>query len=300
MNATWEDVCSFRALYQAFCKARRGKRGTHQELRFYADLEENLLTLSKMLKERTYTPEPLRYFTLRREDAKTRLVAEATFRDRVVHHALVAVQEQIIEPKMIVNSYACRTGKGQHAALRRAQDLCRRRRHSHALRMDVRKYFENIQHDILRVMLEGHCVDEGIQWLNTTLLKYTRVPTVPEGERRGLPIGNLTSQFWANVYLDGLDHFVVHDLGQNTYIRYMDDMVVFGSDKRVLWEVAAAVGQFAQKNLSLALKPSATQVIAISEGIPWLGMRIYRKLVRLNHSARKRLGERTCGKHECV
>lgn len=153
----------------------------------------------------------------------------------------------VIEPKMIVNNYACRTGKGQHAALRRAQDLCGRRRHSHALRMDVRKYFENIQHDILRAILARYIPDQGMEWLVERLLKYTQVPTVPEGERRGLPTGNLTSQFWANVYLDGIDHFMVHDLGQNTYIRYMDDMVVFGSDKRVLWEVAAAVGQFAQR-----------------------------------------------------
>lgn len=283
MMTRYSDVFSFGALHRAFRKARRAKRGRGDEPRFYRDLEIELLALSDALQARIFEPDDYRYFNLRK--SKSRLVAEASFRDRVVHHALVAAQEPAFEPSFIEHSYACQRGRGSHAAVKQIEMLCRH--HRYGLRLDVEKYFEHIKHDTLLALLDARC-DEGTRWLCRVLIEHAQVPTVPQGERRGLPIGNLTSQFWANVYLDGLDHFVTRTLGQWTYARYMDDVVVFGSDKRVLWEVAEAVGDFLAEHRGLRLHRTITRVLPVSEGIPWLGMRVFPGLTRIANKGKYR------------
>lgn len=281
---SYNNVCSFDSLLAAFRKARRAKRGKGDEPAFYLDLESNLLNLSSRLENRTFVPDPYRYFCL--YNKKDRVVSVASFRDRVVHHALVAELEPTYEQLFIPTSFACRKGKGIHLALRRAQKTSRKYRYF--LKLDIRKYFDHVSHPILIETLGRNVVDKDILWLSATLLSNARVPGVDPMECRGVPIGNLTSQFWANVYLDRLDQEVTTTYGSLPYFRYMDDMLFFGDSKTVLWSVRDFVDSFVRSNLMLDLKDEVTMVAPVSEGIPWLGFRVFAGFIRLDHEAKTR------------
>lgn len=278
------DVCAFQSLLAAYRKARKAKRGKGDEPLFTRDLESNLLDLSDQLGTRTFVPDPYRYFSL--HNKKDRVVSVASFRDRVVHHALVAVLEPVYEMTFIPTSFACRKNKGMHRALKLARGLSQKWRYF--LKMDIRKYFDHISHPILLDILSRQVDDEGIMWLCDTLLRNARVPEINPAERRGVPIGNLTSQFWANVYLDQLDHAVAACFPGNPYLRYMDDILVFGDGPEDLWPVERATDEFVSGRLALELKTRATEVAPVTEGIPWLGFRVYPGLIRLDHDSRTR------------
>ena len=179
---------------------------------------------------------------------------------------MVAPLKPSFEARFIRHSYACRKGRGVHAALRNAQRLARRL--PYFLKMDVRKYFDRVHHTTLLARLASVVRSQGILWLCETLLDGAGVPGVPAGERRGLPIGNLTSQFWANVYLDPLDHYVRDDLGYTAYSRFMDDILVLGHRKEALWGACAAIRTFAHDPLRLAMKDEVTTIAPVTEGIP--------------------------------
>ena len=281
---TYHDVFSFSSLLAAFRKARRAKRGKGGEPEFYLHLEENLLRLSEQLRDRTFRPDPYRYFPLR--TPKNRVVSEASFRDRIVHHSLVGALEPIFERRFVGTSYACRKDKGVHLALKDARTGARR--FPFFLKLDFEKYFDSIRHEVLCAMLRRHVSDAGILWLCELLMKEARVPGVEQGERRGLPIGNLTSQFWANVYLDPLDHFAGGLPGVCAYHRYMDDLLLLARDKKILWRALDGISDFAHQRLHLELKASATMVAPVTEGIPWLGFRVFPGTVRLNHLSKVR------------
>jgi hypothetical protein len=290
-DPTYADVCSFRSLLTAFRKARRAKRGKGGEPLFYRDLESNLLKLSRALRDRTYRPDPYRYFSL--WNKKERVVSEASFRDRVVHHALVAAIEPTFERIFVSHSYACRQGKGSHAAVSRARKMARR--HRYALKLDVHHYFESIDHAVLMRLLGEQVHDPDILWLCQTLLDGARRPELREGTEgrpRGLPIGNLTSQFWANVYLHPVDDLVSRRMGRGTYLRYMDDMLVFGPSKPELWEVAEAVSTMLTEDLRLRLKERATVLAPVTEGVGWLGFRVHPGTTRLDRQGRRRFARK--------
>jgi len=281
---TYADVYSFSSLLAAFRRARRAKRGKGGEPEFYLHLEENLLRLAGQLRDRTFRPDQYRYFPLR--TPKNRIVSEASFRDRIVHHSLVGALEPVFERRFVDTSYACRKNKGAHLALRDAQAAARR--FPFFLKLDFEKYFDSIRHDVLCELLASRVSDDGILWLCELLMKEARVPGVERNERRGLPIGNLTSQFWANVYLDPLDHFVVGLPGISACLRYMDDGLLFAYDKAALWRARDALSDFACRRLLLRLKTTATVVAPVTEGIPWLGFRVFPGTVRLNHNTKTR------------
>ncbi len=280
----YQNVCSFTALLAAFKKARRAKRGKNGEPAFYLELESNLLDLSDQLNTHAFVPEPYRYFSL--HNKKDRVVSVASFRDRVVHHALVAELEPLYEELFVPTSFACRKGLGMHRALKMAHDLCRR--HRHFLKLDIRKYFDHISHSVLLKILAEHVCDKDILWLCETLLAHAGVPGIEASERRGVPIGNLTSQFWANVYLNRLDQAFAQKFSGLPYLRYMDDILIFGSDKDELWSAHGFINSYVDLVLALELKASATVVAPVTEGIPWLGFRVYPGTVRLDHGSRTR------------
>ena len=281
---TFQDVYSFSSLLAAFRKARRAKRGKGGEPEFYLHLEENLLRLSQQLQERSFRPDPYRYFPLR--TPKNRVVSEASFRDRIVHHSLVGVLEPVFEARFIETSYACRKEKGVHLALKDAHKAARR--FPYFLKLDFEKYFDSIQHDVLLDLLREQVADLGILWLCELLMLEAQVPGVGTAERRGLPVGNLTSQFWANVYLDPLDHVASGLPGVRGYLRYMDDLLLLSEKKAALWGAFEAVSDFAQQELRLQLKGEATVVAPVTEGIPWLGFRVFPGIVRLKHESKGR------------
>jgi len=218
----YPQICSWDNVYRAWRKARKGKRGREPAATFEFDLEANLVRLQRDLREQTYRPSTYDSFYI--HDPKRRLISAALFRDRVVHHALCNVTEPIFERRFIYDSYANRVGKGTHKALDRCQQFARRFRY--VLPCDVRKFFPSIDHAILRQTLARVIADADVLWLIDRILasgagvlrdEYT-MAWFPDDDLfaanrpRGLPIGNLTSQFWANCYLDPFDHFVKREL----------------------------------------------------------------------------------------
>jgi len=267
------------ALLRAFQRARRAKRGSGGEPAFYFDLERNITTLSEQLQSRTWRPDPYRHFIVRH--TKERRVAEASFRDRVVHHSLIAALEPVWEPQLSPHTYACRRGKGQHAALDAAQAMIRG--HRFALTLDILHYFDHVDHAILLDVLAAGSADEGTLWLCGAILQAANAACV------GIPIGNLTSQFWANIYLHEIDRLAEREVGIGNYQRYMDDMLLVADDKAVLWRAAERLTKAMRDLRRLAPKPLSIRVVPSGDGVLWLGMRLFPSVRRLAHEGKRRL-----------
>jgi retron-type reverse transcriptase len=293
-------ITNFENLYQAFKNAARGKRGRPDVAAFEYDLEANLLALQEELESQTYTPGP--YHNFRIHDPKPRLISAAPFRDRVVHHALCRIIEPLFERRFIHDSYACRVGKGTHAALDRCQQFARR--YPYVLKCDLVHFFPSIDHAILRAQLARVIADARTMWLIDQIIDSgaevhasDASPHYFPGDDlfaatrpRGLPIGNLTSQFWANVYLNPLDHFIKRELKCQGYERYVDDSLLFADDKPTLHRWKREVIEYAA-TLRARLHEHQSVVFPVSTGIPFLGWRVYpdhRRLKRRNGVAFQR------------
>jgi RNA-directed DNA polymerase len=276
-------VCDWDNLYLAYRKARKGKRGRPPAATFEYDLEANLVQLHQELIEKTYAPG--NYYSFYIHEPKRRLISAAPFRDRVVHHALCNVIEPIFDRSFISDSYANRVGKGTHHALDRAQQFARRFRY--VLQCDVRQFFPSIDQAILGDILARKIADDDILWLIDRILESGVGVLSEEYEMqwfpgddlfalnrpRGLPIGNLTSQFWANCYLNPLDHFVKRELHCAGYVRYVDDLLLFADSRQTLWAWRqAVVGRLA--DLRLTIHPGA-QPRPVTEGVPFLGFVVF-------------------------
>jgi retron-type reverse transcriptase len=280
-------------LYLAWRRARKGKRGRAPAATFEFNLEENLLRLQAELQGKTYAPGSYVNFTI--HEPKRRLISAAPFRDRVAHHALCAVIEPIFERRFIFDSYANRVGKGTHRALDRCQAFARKE--PYVLQCDVKQFFPSVDHTILRASITRVIVDDDVLWLVDQILAsgggvlaedyevqwFPGDDLLAAARPRGLPIGNLTSQFWANVYLNELDQFVKRELSCRHYIRYVDDFLLFADDKRTLhgWR-RAVIAKLAE--LRLVLHEGRAQVYPVQTGIPFLGFRVYTTHKRLKRA----------------
>jgi retron-type reverse transcriptase len=301
----YPGVTAFENLYQAFKKAARGKRSQAAVAAFEFDLEANLFRLQEELQAKTYRHGSYDSFYI--HDPKHRLISAAPFRDRVVHHALCNISEPIFERSFIPDSYANRKGKGTHAALDRCQGLARRYRY--VLQCDLRQFFPSIDHAILRSILARKIGDPDVLWLVDRILEsgvgvlrdeydmvyYPGDDLLAANRDRGLPIGNLTSQFWANCYLNPFDHFVQSEL-RAAYVRYVDDFLLFAQSKQQLWAWKGAVRDYLG-GLRLSLHEQRSTVYPVAGGIPFLGFRIYpthRRLKRANGVAFARRLSRHC------
>ncbi|WP_165360937.1 reverse transcriptase/maturase family protein [Candidatus Chloroploca sp. Khr17] len=279
----WPHVISFENLWQAYRAARRKKRRRPAVAAFEFEAETRLLRLQEKLAAGHYQPGGYRTFVVR--EWKRRIISAAPFEDRIVHHALCRVIEPIFERRFIHDSYACRRGKGTLAALNRAQHFARRYRY--VLPVDVREFFPSIDHAVLRQILARHIGDQRVMMLIDQILAGGRdvlaeayTPVLFPGDDlfalarpRGLPIGNLTSQFFANVYLHPLDLFIKQTLGCRGYLRYCDDLLLFADDKATLqaWR-AALVTQLA--TLRLTLHAGRAQPVVVAAGFPFVGWTI--------------------------
>jgi retron-type reverse transcriptase len=294
----WDELTSFRNLLQAALKARRGKRRRANVATFEFHLERELHQLQDELRRQTYTPGPYRTFQI--TEPKPRLISAAPFRDRVVHHALCRVLEPIFEPGFIFDSYGCRKGKGTHAAVARFTQFIRR--HRYVLTCDVSKYFPSIDHQILEGLIARKVKDRAVLWLVNQIIDHSN-PQEPVQEwfggddlfsplerRRGLPLGNQTSQFFANVYLDPLDHFAKKTLRARCYLRYVDDFVLVSADKGWLAEARERCREFLA-GLRLRLHPRKAVIARAEDGTRLLGYRVFpehRLLPRANVTRMKR------------
>jgi len=270
----FDTVVSFDNLIVAAKKAMRGKTDNPSTARFHLNMEKEALELRAALLNGTYRPGPYDCFEI--HDPKHRYICSVDIRDRVVHHAICNVLEPILERRFIFDSYACRVGKGTHRAVQRAQSFCRKRRYF--LKTDVEKFFESIDHAVLKDLLRRKIKDPDLLRLMERIIDQP-VPGYAPG--KGLAIGNLTSQWWANFYLDPLDHFLKDDRGVKCYARYMDDAVLFADDKETLHLITADLRRFLSDRLKLRLKENATFIAPVTEGVPFLGFRIFPGLIRL-------------------
>ena len=298
----YPQVCDFENLYLAYRKARKGKRGKAYVAEFERGYEEQLFALQKELQDKTYKPG--RYASFFVHEPKKRKISAAPFRDRVVHHALCRAIEPIWEARFIDTSYANRVGKGSHRALDKTTAFARR--YPWFLQCDVRQFFPSIDHAILKKELSRLIADEDALWLCAVILdsgvgvlseQYDMVwfpgddPSTPArcvlpgragsgqgllaaNRPRGLPIGNLTSQFWANVYLNSFDHFVKRELKCPAYLRYVDDFLLFGDDLDQLYEWRAEIIR-KMAELRLTIHEKRAQVFPVKSGIPFLGFRVF-------------------------
>ncbi len=206
-------------------------------------------------------------------DPKKRLISAPPFEDRIVHHALVNVVEPLFERRFIYDSYACRKEKGVHKAVLRLQSFLRRaKRHSNrvfVLKADISKYFPSIDHNVLISILKRTIGDRRAMWLCERIIKHKCV----NSEGKGIPVGALTSQLFANVYLDQLDHFIKDRLGVKFYVRYMDDFIILAGTKAYLWNVLEKIKGFLER-LKLKLNPK-TSVFPAERGVDFAGYRTW-------------------------
>jgi len=284
---------SLENIYRAYRKCRRRKRTTCNALSFEQNLEENLLALHEDLNSGTYAPGRSLAFLVKKP--KRREIFAADFRDRVAHHILVGRLERTWEPMFIHDSYACRNGKGTHKGVERLQAFTRKvtanaTRQAWYLQLDIRGYFVTLDRNILYKRLATHEFDPAVLWLirmilfneatmNCRFRKVRRADFDPLPPHKtlfkarpacGLPIGNLTSQFFANVYLDILDQFVKHRLKARYYLRYCDDMVLLSTDKGELEEWGQQIEGFVKTRLRLHLN-ERRRLRPVSDGIDFLG-----------------------------
>lgn len=275
------QVCSFLALATAAVEAAKGKRDKPRVAEFLRNLENEVLELEGELNNRSYRPRS--YTTFMIHDPKQRRICAADFRDRVVHHALCRVLEPIFERSLIFDSYACRQGKGTHAAVRRARMYCRK--FGYFLKLDVHKFFDTINHDILKSQLRRKVKDRELLWLLDVFIDHP-VPWTEPG--RGLPIGNLTSQHFANFYLSSMDHYIKEVLGIKGYVRYMDDLLLFADEKYVLRDAGLRIEEYLNSKLSLRIKQGSMLLAPVCQGLPFLGLRIFPGVVRLSRQGWRR------------
>jgi Retron-type reverse transcriptase len=276
----FEEIISFENLYIASQKAFRGKKDRERVAKFYFNLENELLCIREELLDKTYLPMPLRIFHI--YEPKEREIGASDFRDRVVHHAICNKIESILDQTFISHSYACRKGKGTHGAILHAQVFSRK--YSYFLKCDISKYFASIDHEVLKRMLAGKFKDPDLLWLLYLIINSY----YSESQQKGIPIGSLTSQLFANMYLDRLDHYIKDVLKVKAYLRYMDDFIIFADDKAELHLLHAKIRTFLRSELRLEMKEKEVIVSPVTEGIPFLGFRIFPSLIRLKHENKKR------------
>ena len=278
---TWEN------LILAFKKARKGKTKKPYVKEFESNLIENLRQLQLELMTETYKPQPLKTFILR--DPKTRKINKSEFRDRIAHHAIINIIQSLFEITFIYDSCSNQKGKGTLFAIKRLDKFMRQCSKNHTknifcLKADIKHYFQEVDHKVLLNILKRKIKDERTIWLIKQILN-NNVVRERDGQRitrRGMPLGNLTSQFFANIYLNELDYFVKHKLKAKYYIRYVDDFIILHKSKQQLEIWQNQIKEFLRNKLKLQLHKDKSKIIKLFKGIDFVGFRNFHdfKLLR--------------------
>lgn len=266
----------------ALWKARLGKIAKRNVWRFHQHWNEKLLNLGEEILKGEVSVGKYHFFTI--YDPKERRICAADFRERVLHHAIMNVCHERFEQFQIYDSYASRKGKGTYAAIDRARHFCKRYRFF--LKLDVRKYFEQIPHDVLNAQLQRLFKDIKLLQIFDQIIDSSYINC----EARGVPIGNLTSQYFANHYLAVADHYIKEQLRIGGYVRYMDDMVLWHDDKNELLKAGKALQLFLSEQLNLQLKPFCLHTCAL--GLPFLGYLLYPNATVLARKSRLRFARK--------
>ena len=267
----WDKVIDFENLYAAYKAATKGKRYRRASLEFASNLEENLITIQNELIWGTWQPLPLREFWI--NEPERRLISAPSFRDRVVHHAIVQVVEPLFDRRFIHDSHACRIHHGTILAVHRVQQFARQAKRRwgsyYVYKGDIKSYFPSVRHDILKAIVRKTIKDLRVLDLLDRIIDSNR-----NSPGCGIPIGSLTSQLLANAYLDILDHYAKDRLGIKYYVRYMDDFVVIAHDKKEIRALSSELERFIKSNLSLTVNPKSGYFHG-RNGIAFCGFRIW-------------------------
>ncbi len=272
----YDEIISLPNLYYAYSQAIKSRKDATL-FGFNKDIHGNLWRIHLELLRQTY--EPSTYTVFHVKDYKERRIMAPHFRDHVVHHAIHNWLEQIYDASFIYDSYACRKGKGTHKGFFRVKKFAGRHKGGYFMKCDITKYFYSIDQHTLLEIIRKNIKDESLLGLlekiigshNEKIMPYHIENTdVPE-QKKGIPIGNLTSQLFANIYLNELDYFAKHELRIKHYVRYVDDFIMFSDDKKVLHEVWEKIRGFLHGRLYLCLEKRKTQINKVSFGVDFTG-----------------------------
>ena len=272
------EIAAIDNLMLAFCKARRGKLQRQEVIDYSFNVVENLLNLREKLLNETLQVGNYHYFEI--YDPKKRKICAASFEERIVHHAIINVCKDRFERNLIFETYATREGKGVYAAINRARVAVQK--YPYVAKLDVRKYFDSINHDVLKTKLLRIFKDEKLLCLlNSIIDSYQTTPST------GIPIGNLTSQFFANFYLSSLDHLVKEKLKVPIYVRYMDDILLSADSREELKKNVLDIKNYLKRELFLELK--SAQICNVNSGVSFLGYTLFPNFILLNRRSKLRL-----------
>lgn len=307
----FDDICDYENLYNSYLEARKGKRYRDDVLTYTANLESNLIITQNELLWGTYEVGPYRSFYV--TEPKLRLVMALQFKDRVVQWAIYRCLNPVYDKLFIEDSYACRIGKGTHKAADRLQywlrQVSRKEGKWYYLKLDISKYFYRVDHAILFEILKRRITDErllNLLWkvINCEDTKFGLPSGMNPEECKedmwlsdvGMPIGNLTSQLFANIYLNELDQYAKHELRLHYYIRYMDDVIILSDDKKFLNQVKYEIQRFLDEELCLDLN-SKTAIRPVALGIDFVGYKIWATHRKLKKQTARRIIRKV--KHMC-
>jgi len=278
----------------------RGKRKRKDVAQFYLNFIDNILELHKDLKEKTYYHGAYQAFKI--NDPKSRDIHKASVRDRLVHHAVYRILYPYFDKKFIFCSYSCRIKKGTHKAVNQFRDLARKvsknnTKTAWTLKCDIRKFFANIDHKILKNILAKQIDDKDVLWLLGQI-----IDSFETKESVGLPLGNLTSQLLVNIYMNEFDQFMKRKLKVKYYLRYADDFIIMHNNKKYLENLILKISEFLEVKLKLFLHPNKVFIKTLNSGVDFLGWVSFPHYRVLRTSTKKRMFRklRQNTKHEAI
>jgi RNA-directed DNA polymerase len=262
---------SVKNLLEAWCEFLPGKRKRKDVIAFSMHLTDNILALHHELVEKTYRHGSYHAFKI--NDPKPRDIHKAGVRDRLLHHAIYRILYPYFDQKFIFDSYSCRYEKGTHRAMNRFREYAGKVSRNHTrtvwvLKCDIRKFFANIDHEILKSILGKYIKNANIKWLLGEVIESFN----SSGKVGiGLPLGNLTSQLLVNIYMNEFDQFLKRELKVHYYVRYADDFVILHEDKNYLESLLPRISAFLEMRLKLSLHPDKVSIKTFASGVDFLG-----------------------------
>jgi RNA-directed DNA polymerase len=270
----FEKMISLENLFQAWADFKSDKRNKKDVRRFEWKLEQNIFRLHRELRGRTYTHGAYSSFYI--QDPKQRHIHKAKVRDRILHHAIFSALNPIFEPTFIPDSFSCRIGKGTHGGVLTLGKMIRKESKNYSrpcfiLKCDIKKFFDSVDHEILLRIMNKRVTDPDVRHLLKEIVGSFSSKRFDIFKARGVPIGNLTSQLFANVYMNEFDQFVKHRLKIKHYARYTDDFVIVSHDKEFLSNILEDISRFLEENLALELHPKKVIIRKYRQGVDFLG-----------------------------
>lgn len=297
------SIISPQSLFRAWEIFKSDKKNKPDVAEFELNLEQNIFNLFRDLKNETYKHGPYKGFWI--HDPKIRRINKAIVRDRVLHHATFSVLNKIFEPTFINESYSCRINKGTHKGVEKVANMLRETsknntRQCYALKCDVRKFFDSVDHQTLKDILNRKIKDQkAFSLMEEIIESYEKSGTCERKSKtltlftantsKGVPIGNLTSQIFANIYMNEFDQFVKHGLRVKNYARYTDDFMIISEDKKYLEELLFKLQDFLSERLKLELHPNKISIRKFHEGIDFLGYVIFPHYILVRAKTKKKI-----------